>query len=110
MPVFEEPVTEEPVIRPKMRKYEKVLVKVMDDPGVWKKIGSYGSEGSAYQAATNLNRRKYKIPDPEGGWQFVASDVEVFALYDKDTKREKPAPKATKKAAKKTAKKTAAKA
>lgn len=91
MPVFEEPVMEDPQRSRKLRKYERVLYPLMSKPGKWGKIGEYKSESSAYQAALNLRRGKYTIPETPDAWEFVSTDVEVFARY-RDQRNQFPEP------------------
>lgn len=81
MTVYEEPVWEEPTIRTKMRKYERVLVPLTEYPDTWGKIGEYKSEGSAYQAAINLKKGRYVIPGSPEEWEFASDGYAVFARY-----------------------------
>lgn len=81
MAVYEEPVYEEPVNPRGASKYERVLTPLMDKPGSWAKIGEYKSPASAYQAALNLRRAKYRIPASPEKWEFTNEENSVFARY-----------------------------
>ena len=81
MTVYSEPVYEEPKLEPKLSKYERVLLPLMDSPGQWGKIGEYKTSDSAYQAALNLKHARYKIPGESHEWEFQNEDESVFARY-----------------------------
>lgn len=83
MTVYDAPVEldEEPSFTPKLSKYERVLFPVMETPNKWFEIGEYKSESSAYQAALNLRKGKYKIPGEPEQWEFMYEDVHVYAQY-----------------------------
>lgn len=83
MTVYDEPVLLEdaPSFKAKLSKYERVLVPLMDTPGSWGEIGEYKSESSAYQAALNLRKGKYKIPGEPSSWEFAYEGNHVYAQY-----------------------------
>jgi hypothetical protein len=86
MAVYTKPVYETPNIQPKLSRYERVLLPLMEEPGVWGKIGEYKTSSSAYQAALNLANGKYKIPGDPQEWEFVSDENAVFARYVVGTK------------------------
>lgn len=81
MAVFTEPVYEEPSLKPRMSKYERVLAPLMETPEQWAKIGEYKTPESAYQAALNLRKGTYAIAGEPEDWEFVAEESDVFARY-----------------------------
>ena len=87
MAVLKEPVFEEPTLTGRMSKYERVLAPLMDEPEQWAKIGEYSSPESAYQAALNLRKGRYRIVGEPDDWEFVAEDTSVFAQYTKAAKK-----------------------
>lgn len=83
MPVYDEPIYEEPTLKSKLSKYERVLTPLQESPGEWGKIGEYKSDDSAYQAALNLKHGRYKLPGEPTDWEFVADGDKVYARYVK---------------------------
>lgn len=86
MAVYDEPVFEEPELKPRKGKYEAVLEPLKKKPGKWGRIGEYKSPASAYQAALNLRGGDYIILGEPDEWEFVAEENAVFARYKKDQK------------------------
>jgi hypothetical protein len=77
-----EPVWEEPKVKERVGQYDHVLRPLMDHPGSWAKIGEYKNDSAAYQAARNLSKRDYRIPEPDANWVFRSSENAVFACFD----------------------------
>jgi hypothetical protein len=78
--VLKEPVFEEPTVKPKQSRYERVL-EPLRGTREWAKIGEYKSTSSAYQAALNLRHGNYRIPGKPENWEFVSDDNAVFARW-----------------------------
>jgi len=119
MPLFDEPIREEPEIQPKLQRYERVLLPLKDDPDTWYKIGTYKTPNSAYQAGLNLRNGRYKVPDSPLDWDFINDGNTLYAKRLSVQRNPAPQPdprpreepkKVAKKAAKKVAKKTTKKA
>lgn len=81
MAVLEKPVFAEPEYIQKPSRYEIVMKPLMDKPDEWAKIAEYGSESSAYQAASNLRTGKYRMPGEPEQWEFVANDNVLYARF-----------------------------
>ena len=80
MGALTEPVYEEPTRRSSLRKYERVLIPLLQKRnGNWAVIGEYSSVSSAYQAALNLRKGRYRIAGEPDDWEFLADGNKVFA-------------------------------
>lgn len=81
-PVWESP----PEIRRRGRSvWYTRLQALVENAGQWAKIADYDSKGSAHNLRSHLNSRRYRIPDPEGPWEFTVRDGSVYARYGEAT-------------------------
>jgi hypothetical protein len=76
-----EPIFGEPPPATTAKRYETALAPLLDKPDHWAEIGEYATPESAYQAALSLRSRRYKIPRPDGLWEFLSVDEKVYAIY-----------------------------
>jgi hypothetical protein len=79
-----EPVWEAPpeIIRRGRSVWFTRLQALVDNKGQWAKIAEYESKGSAHNLRTHLKSRRYRIPEPDGNWEFTVRDGSVYARYN----------------------------
>jgi hypothetical protein len=69
------------------RAWYSLLEPCLKNPNRWARIHVADNPDQAANAASNLNKRNIRIPNPEHDWSFASRGMEVYANYRGGPKR-----------------------
>lgn len=59
----------------------KRLAPCVEKPGEWALVVTRKTPELAKHMANRLRRRRQRIPEPDGEWEFAARGVDVYAVF-----------------------------
>jgi hypothetical protein len=65
----------------KERSWEARLKPLLSEPGRWALVNESPTEATARTVTWRLNKRTYKVPQPDDLWEFEQRGREVYARF-----------------------------